>query len=79
MNSWVIAKASQGLADYLKAKGLTKSAVIGYNVRKDSREFAETTARVLAHNGVTVHFTDGLCSTPQLSFAVPHLRASTAS
>jgi phosphoglucomutase/phosphomannomutase len=75
MNSWVIAKATQGLADYLKAKGAAKSVVIGYDVRKDSREFAETTARVLAANGITVHFTDGLCSTPQLSYSVPHLKA----
>lgn len=75
MNPHVVAAATQGLADYLKDIQAPAAVVIGYDVRRDSREFAETAARVLAAAGMAVHFTDGLCSTPQLSYSVPALSA----
>ncbi|MGA1307074.1 MAG: hypothetical protein ACO30M_04175 [Candidatus Kapaibacteriota bacterium] len=44
------------------------SAVIGYDTRFMSREFAEETARVFASHGITVHLTQDISSTPQVSF-----------
>ncbi len=44
------------------------SAVIGYDTRFLSKEFAEEVARVLAWQGITVHITDTHSSTPQVSY-----------
>lgn len=42
--------------------------VIGYDTRFMSKEFAEETALVIASQDITVHITDGISSTPQVSF-----------
>lgn len=47
----------------------TPSAVIGYDARFLSREFAEEVALVLASNGVVAHLTSHISSTPQVSYA----------
>ena len=52
MNTYVVAKASQGLANYL---GTGASIVIGYDSRIKSDLFARTTSSVFAANGITVH------------------------
>lgn len=44
------------------------SAVVGYDTRFLSKEFAYETARVLAWQGITVHLTDNFATTPQVSF-----------
>ena len=46
----------------------TPTVVIGYDTRFLSRQFAEETAKVMAWQGVTVHLTDSIASTPQVSF-----------
>lgn len=58
-------------ADYLKelTNGLNPpAAVIGYDGRFMSREFAEETAKVLASQGIIVNLTDKIASTPQVSY-----------
>ena len=58
-------------ADYVKeiSGGQTNpSAVIGYDGRFMSREFAEETAKVLASQGIVVNLSDNISSTPQVSF-----------
>jgi phosphomannomutase len=44
------------------------SAVVGYDTRFLSKDFAHETAQVLASQGILVHLTDNLSSTPQVSF-----------
>ena len=70
MNIHVVARATQGIANYLHAEGLPLSAAIGYDSRIFSRRFAETAAAVFAANGVAVHIYDVLMPSPALSFAV---------
>ena len=73
MNVYVVAKASQGLANYL---GAGASVVIGYDSRIKSDLFARTAAGVFAANGITVHFWPELLPVPTVSFAVRRLGAS---
>ena len=76
MNVYTVAKASQGLADYLAKRFSTPSAVIGYDSRLKSDVFARVTAGVLAANGVQVHFWPQLTPVPTVSFATRYLGAS---
>lgn len=75
MNVYVVAKASQGLANYL---GAGASVVIGYDSRIKSDVFARTAADVFAANGITVHFWPQLLPVPTVSFATRELKASAA-
>lgn len=76
MNRYVIAKATQGLADELLAREKSPSVVIAHDSRRHSAEFALETACVLAGNGIRAYLFRGLRPTPQLSFAVRDLGAS---
>lgn len=73
MNVYVVAKASQGLANYL---GTGASVVIGYDSRIKSDVFAKTAAAVFAANGLKVHIWPELTPVPTVSFAVRELKAS---
>lgn len=70
MNIYTVRQATQGLADYLNASGLPKSAAIAYDSRIKGSVFAREAARVLAANGITVHLYPRLEPTPALSWAV---------
>lgn len=76
MNERTVAESANGLAEYLQqAKGkFGGSAVIAHDTRHRSREFAELSARVLSARGLHVHLFESHRSTPELSFAVRHLR-----
>ena len=76
MNVYTVAKASQGLADYLAKRFSAPSAVIGYDSRLKSDVFARVTAGVLAADGVQVHFWPQLTPVPTVSFATRCLSAS---
>ena len=69
MNVYTVARASQGLADYLNRRFSAPSAVIGYDSRLKSDAFARVAAGVLAANGVQVHFWPQLTPVPTVSFA----------
>ena len=69
MNVYTVARASQGLADYLNRRFSAPSAVIGYDSRIKSDAFARVAAGVLAANGVQVHFWPQLTPVPTVSFA----------
>ncbi len=73
MNVYVVAKASQGLANYL---GGGSSVVIGYDSRIKSDIFARVAASVFAANGLTVYLWPKLNPVPTVSFAVRYLKAS---
>ncbi len=82
MNSYNIARATRGLVAYLhewfakeRIAGRPK-LVIAHDPRFFSREFCRLAATVAADNGCDAFVFDGPRSTPELSFAVRHLRAS---
>lgn len=75
MNPFTVAKATQGLANYIK-KVVPKDkwkAVIAYDCRNYSDLFAETAALVFAANGIPTSLFTSLRPTPELSYAVREL------
>ncbi|MDD3411934.1 MAG: phospho-sugar mutase, partial [Eubacteriales bacterium] len=75
MNVYTVRRATQGLADWLKQKSGAPSAVIAYDSRRMSPEFALETALVLCANGVKAYLFDALRPVALLSFGVRHLHA----
>lgn len=75
MNIYTVAKASQGLADYLKKHFAAPSVAIGYDSRIKSDVFAKMAAGVFAANGVRVHIWPTLMPVPTVSFATRYLGA----
>ena len=80
MNVHVVAKASQGLSQYLLEKICNQekkpSVVIGYDSRIKSDEFAKVAASVFAANGLKVYFWSELLPVSTVSYAVRYLNAS---
>lgn len=74
LNRYIIRKATQGLANFLLKDNKSAKVVIAYDSRFKSREFAEESACVLAYNGIKTYLFDELRPTPELSFAVRHLK-----
>ncbi|MFA7502464.1 MAG: phospho-sugar mutase [Anaerovoracaceae bacterium] len=76
MNIYTIGKVTQGLADYvLKHYPDDPSVAISCDTRIMSTEFACTSARILASNGIRVYIYPGPAPTPMLSFAVRYHKA----
>lgn len=74
MNVHTVAKASQGLANYVKRMGGAQAGIaVSYDSRIKSDVFARTAAEVFAGNGIQVHLYGELMPTPCLSFAVREL------
>lgn len=77
MNVYVVAKASQGLANYvLKEFGPEASIAIGYDSRLKSDVFSKVAASVFAANGLKVHLWPRLNPVPTLSFATRYLHCA---
>lgn len=76
MNIYTVAKASQGLADYLKKNFEMPSVAIGYDSRIKSDVFAKVAAGVFAANGVKVNIWPVLMPVPTVSFATRYLHTS---
>lgn len=77
MNLYTVGKATQGLANYLKAAAAPCGPVaIAHDSRINSRLFAVYAGRVLAANGITAHLYPRLEPTPALSWAVRALGCS---
>lgn len=74
MNRHIIAKASQGLANYLLKHYQHPSVAIAYDSRLQSDYFAQVAAKTLGANGVKVYLYKELMPTPALSFAVRYLK-----
>lgn len=77
MNTFVIRRTTEGLARYLKKSGESQTAVIAYDSRHFSLEFANAAALVLAANGIKTYLFTSLRPTPVLSFAIRHLKTTT--
>lgn len=90
MNIYTVAKATQGLAEYIcageylkdsplkikRASSEKPSVAISYDSRNYSKEFAQVTAQVLNANNIDVHIYKELMPTPALSFAVRHFNCA---
>ena len=76
MNIYTVAKASQGLANYLNQTAEKPSVAIGYDSRIKSQLFARVAAQVFAANGVQVHIWPRLLPVPTVSYATRYLGTS---
>lgn len=76
MNVYTVRRATQGLANYVKASFDSPSVAISYDSRIKSDKFAQAAASVLAENGIKVHIYSELMPTPCLSWAVRELKCS---
>lgn len=82
MNFFNISRATQGLVAYLhdwlrkNEHSQRPRLVIAHDTRFFSPEFTALAARVAAENGCDAYVFDGPRSTPELSFAVRHLKAN---
>ncbi|GMN04801.1 phospho-sugar mutase [Croceitalea sp. MTPC5] len=76
INKYTLGKSTQGLANYLKntyCEGEIK-VVIAYDCRHNSDTLSQVVAEVLSANGIKVFRFSELRTTPELSFAVRHLK-----
>lgn len=79
MNIYTVRKASAGLGAYVQSiceNPKERSVVIAYDSRHKSKEFAMEAAKTLATMGIKTYVFDELRPTPELSFAVRHLKAT---
>lgn len=78
MNIYNVAKATQGIANYIKKQNIAASkAVVAHDSRIFSKEFARETAIVFASNGIKTYLFSDMRPTPLLSFAVRHYGCTT--
>ncbi|WP_163184304.1 phospho-sugar mutase [Neobacillus sedimentimangrovi] len=78
MNIYTVRKASAGLAAYIEEHGeeaKKRGVVIAFDSRHKSPEFALEAAKTLATRGIQTYIFDKLRPTPELSFALRHLKA----
>jgi len=78
INLRTIGEAAQGLAQFIEGFGQDakdRGVIVSHEVRKFSRGFAQLTCEVLAGNGIKTFLFDGIRATPEVSFAVRHLKA----
>lgn len=78
MNVYTVAKASQGLADYVKRRfpEEERKIAVSYDSRIKSDLFARVASGVFAANGITVYIYTELMPTPCLSYAVRKLQCA---
>ena len=76
MNIYVVAQATQGLANWVKTQGGTQTVAISYDTRLKSDVFAKTAAGVLAANGIKVRIYDAAMPVPALSFATRYYKCN---
>ena len=76
MNVYVVAQATQGVADYLNAHYDHPTLAIARDSRLKGEDFQRVAAGVLAANGVHVYVYPRIEPVPTLSFAVRYLHAS---
>ena len=78
MNVYTVRRATQGLAEFIKANGpqaMRRGVAISYDTRRNSELFARTAAGVLLHNDIKVYIYPEARPVPMLSYAVRHLNA----
>ncbi|MBQ0036814.1 MAG: phospho-sugar mutase, partial [Firmicutes bacterium] len=76
MNIYVVAKASQGLANYINKHYTNPSIAIGYDTRIKSDVFSCVAAEVFSQNGIKVYIYNEPLPVPTLSYATRALHCS---
>ncbi|MFQ9933184.1 MAG: phospho-sugar mutase [Lachnospiraceae bacterium] len=78
MNIYTVAKASQGLANYINKKfpPQKRKIAVSYDSRIKSDLFAKVASEVFAANGIKIYIYSELMPTPCLSFAVRYLKCA---
>jgi phosphomannomutase len=79
INTRTIGEAAQALCQFIDARGeeaRSGGVVVGHEARQGSTEFARVCSEVFAANGIRSFRFGGVRSTPEISFAVRHLRAT---
>ncbi|MEG1677668.1 MAG: phospho-sugar mutase [Clostridia bacterium] len=76
MNRYTVARATLGLAHYLKNENENPAIVVAYDSRHGSQEFTSVVAEVMASEGVKTYVFSTLAPTPMLSYAVRMLQVS---
>ena len=79
MNIYIVRKTTLGFYQYLEEHYpdlKRKGVVISYDCRHFSQTFARAASEVLASRGVRVYLFSDLRPTPELSFAIRHLKAA---
>lgn len=76
MNIYVVVKASQGLAEYVKERYKEPSIAIGYDTRIHSDVFSKVAAEVFSENGINVYLYKEPLPVPTLSYATRKLHCS---
>ena len=75
MNKYIVGKATQGLANYIKSKHAEeKGVVISYDSRNNSKEFSQISALVLNANGIKTYVFKDIAPVPELSYSVKKLK-----
>ncbi|MEG2084258.1 MAG: phospho-sugar mutase [Clostridia bacterium] len=76
MNEYVVAKATQGVAQYICSLGQEakeRGVILSYDTRRFSFEFAMISAQVLAQNGINAFIFEDVRPVPMCSFAIREL------
>ena len=79
MNEYIVRKTTVGFMNFMVKQyenAKEKGCVIAYDCRRGSVEFSKAAAQVLATNGMKVYLFTELRPTPELSFAVRHLKCA---
>ena len=79
MNIYTVRQATKGLALFIENQGENmkeRGVAIAYDSRHMSKEFAMEAAKTLAVHGIPSYVFEDLRPTPELSFAVRHLKAA---
>lgn len=74
MNITTVSRAAWGVGQWVKAHGGSR-IVIGYDARRQSREFAHISAAILAGLGIEALVSEDTCPTPVLAYATLKLQA----
>ncbi len=76
INKYTLGKNTQGLSNYLKKSFPNEQikVVIAYDCRHNSDTLAKVVANVFSANGIHVYLFSDMRPTPELSFALKHLK-----
>lgn len=76
INKYTLGKNTQGLANYMKQVFPNKklSVAIAFDCRHNSNTLAKVVADVFSANGIMVYLFSDMRPTPELSFALKHLK-----
>ena len=76
INKYTLGKSTQGLSDYMRSAfpNTALSVAIAFDCRHNSKSLAKIVADVFSANGIKVYLFSDLRPTPELSFALKHLK-----